>query len=78
LRPSKGTSKTKESELVSVIRFRLNPTKEQEQKLFHTFYLCRKLYNQALEERITSYRESGVLMGILSRIQNVCKRTKSG
>jgi putative transposase len=43
-----------------VLRFRLEPTKEQEQKLFHTFYLCRKLYNQALEERINAYRENGI------------------
>jgi putative transposase len=52
--------KTKENETVSVLRFRLEPTKEQEQKLFHTFYLCRKLYNEALEERVTSYRENGI------------------
>ncbi|SMC03974.1 putative transposase [Sulfobacillus thermosulfidooxidans DSM 9293] len=43
-----------------MLRFRLKPTKEQEQKLFYTFYLCRKLYNQALEERITYYREKGI------------------
>lgn len=60
MRPSKSTSKTKENEPVNVLRFRLNPTKEQEQKLFHTFYLCRKLYNHALEERIVAYREKGV------------------
>ncbi len=60
MRPSKSTSKTKENETVSVLRFRLNPTKEQEQKLFHTFYLCRKLYNQALEERVAYYREKGI------------------
>ncbi|WAH36813.1 RNA-guided endonuclease InsQ/TnpB family protein [Alicyclobacillus dauci] len=60
MRPSKGTSKTKEGEIVSVVRFRLEPTKEQEQKLFRTFYLCRKLYNHALEERIIIYRENGV------------------
>lgn len=60
MRPSKGTSKTKENETLSVLRFRLEPTKEQEQTLFRTFYLCRKLYNQALEERIRSYREKGI------------------
>ncbi|MFX4303675.1 RNA-guided endonuclease InsQ/TnpB family protein [Alicyclobacillus tolerans] len=60
LRPSKGTSKTRENETVSVLRFRLEPTKEQEQTLFHTFSLCRRLYNEALEERVTAYRENGV------------------
>ncbi|MCI0182375.1 RNA-guided endonuclease InsQ/TnpB family protein [Sulfoacidibacillus ferrooxidans] len=43
-----------------MLRFRLEPAKEQEQKLLHTFRLCRKMYNQALEERITSYRQHGV------------------
>jgi hypothetical protein len=60
LRPSKSTAKTRENEIVSVVRFRLEPTKEQEQKLLHTFYLCRTLYNKALEERFTPYREKRI------------------
>ncbi|WP_242823818.1 RNA-guided endonuclease InsQ/TnpB family protein [Sulfobacillus thermosulfidooxidans] len=60
MRPSKDPSKTRENETVSVLRFRLEPTKEQKQTLFHTFYLCRRLYNEALEERVTAYRENGV------------------
>lgn len=60
MRPSKSTSKSRGNETVSVLRFRLEPTKEQEQKLFRTFFLCRKLYNQALEDRVMSYREKGI------------------
>ncbi|QSZ27959.1 IS200/IS605 family element transposase accessory protein TnpB [Aceticella autotrophica] len=39
--------------------FRIEPTKEQESKLFHTLYLCRKFYNYSLEQRIKSYQETG-------------------
>ena len=63
LKPSKGLSKTRETEIVSVWRFRLELTPEQEHQRFHTFYLCRTLYNQALEDRITSYREKGISIG---------------
>ncbi|SMC02027.1 hypothetical protein SAMN00768000_0237 [Sulfobacillus thermosulfidooxidans DSM 9293] len=49
MRPLKRTAKTKKNEIVGVLCFRLKPTKEQEQKL----------YNQALENRITYHREKG-------------------
>ncbi len=62
MRPSKDTSKTRESEIINVLRFRQEPTKEQEKKLLHTLYSCRKLYNQALEERVTSSRNHGIAM----------------
>ncbi len=39
--------------------FVIQPTQEQEQKLFRTLKLCRRLYNRALEERITSYKTTG-------------------
>jgi putative transposase len=59
----RNTSKPKESEpsliMNAVLRFELKPTGEQEQQLFYTFDLCRKLYNHALEERIRHYRETG-------------------
>ena len=42
-----------------VYRFEICPTKEQEQKMFHTLKLCRHLYNKALEERITAYKATG-------------------
>ncbi|WP_434655028.1 helix-turn-helix domain-containing protein [Thermoanaerobacterium thermosaccharolyticum] len=37
--------------------FLIEPTKEQEEKLFHTLYLCRKLYNYSLDQRIKHYKE---------------------
>jgi transposase len=36
-------------------KYRLYPTKEQEQKLFWTLKRCRELYNAALTERRDAY-----------------------
>jgi len=40
-------------------KFRLYPTKQQEQKLFWTLTRCRELYNAALSERRDAYRMAG-------------------
>ena len=40
-------------------KFRLYPTKQQEQKLFWTLTRCRELYNAALSERQDAYRVAG-------------------
>ena len=40
-------------------KFRLSPTKQQEQKLFWTLTRCRELYNAALSERRDAYRMAG-------------------
>jgi putative transposase len=40
-------------------KFRLYPTKKQEQKLFWTLTRCRELYNAALAERKEAYRMAG-------------------
>jgi len=45
--------------MIIVHRFHIEPTKEQEQKLFQTLNLCRKLYNAALEQREICYRQRG-------------------
>jgi len=42
-----------------VYRFAIEPTPEQERQLFHIFYLCRQLYNLALDERNRHYKETG-------------------
>jgi putative transposase len=59
----KSTSKRKENEAEfvtnTVFHFELKPKPEQERQLFYLFYLCRKLYNFALEERIRHYKETG-------------------
>ena len=43
--------------MVIVNRFNIEPTAEQEQKMFRTLGLCRRLYNAALEQRETTYRQ---------------------
>ncbi len=40
-------------------KFRLYPTKKQEEKLFWTLNRCRELYNAALSERKDAYRMAG-------------------
>ncbi|SFR09089.1 RNA-guided endonuclease InsQ/TnpB family protein [Desulfoscipio geothermicus] len=45
--------------MIIVHRFHIEPTKEQEQKLFLTLTLCRRLYNAALEQREICYRQRG-------------------
>jgi putative transposase len=42
-----------------VFRFAIEPSPEQEKRLFYLFYLCRNLYNIALEQRIRHYKETG-------------------
>src|SRR5215471_9563422 len=37
-------------------KYRLYPTKQQEQALYRTLALCRELYNAALEERREAYK----------------------
>ncbi|HVB73722.1 MAG TPA: transposase, partial [Ktedonobacteraceae bacterium] len=41
-------------------KYRLYPTKKQEQKLFWTLTRCRELYNAALTERKEAYRMAGM------------------
>lgn len=40
------------------IKYRLNPTSEQEVMFAKTFGCCRKVYNLMLEDKITSYKET--------------------
>jgi putative transposase len=40
-------------------KFRLSPTKKQEENLFRTLARCRELYNAALSERKDAYRMAG-------------------
>ena len=40
-------------------KFKLDPTKEQREKIFTTLNLCRWLYNSGLEQRITAYKKQG-------------------
>jgi len=49
--------------MLRAYKYRLQPTKAQERDLNQTLYLCRELYNAALEERRTAYRKCGVTVG---------------
>lgn len=41
-------------------KYKLKPTPEQEQALAEVLWQCRRLYNTALEQRITAYRRCSV------------------
>jgi putative transposase len=41
--------------MLQAFLYRLYPTQDQEQRLLHTLELCRRLYNNALAERIDAY-----------------------
>ncbi len=43
-------------------KYKLKPTPEQERALAETLWLCRRLYNTALEQRITAYKRCGVTL----------------
>ncbi len=44
-------------------KYKLKPTLEQERELEAVLWLCRWLYNAALEQRITLYRQRGITLG---------------
>lgn len=46
--------------MIKAFKYKLEPTKGQASALNHTLYLCRQLYNAALEERRTAYSKCGV------------------
>jgi putative transposase len=43
-------------------KYKLKPTPEQERQLGEVLWQCRRLYNVALEQRITAYRRCGVTL----------------
>jgi len=53
--------------MIIVHRFHIEPTKEQEQKLFQTLNLCRQLYNVALQQREIYYRQRGKALSCTSQ-----------
>jgi putative transposase len=46
--------------MLKAFKYKLQPTKVQTSQLDHTLYLCRQLYNAALQERIGAYRKCRV------------------
>ena len=49
-------------------KYRLYPTRQQEQTLLWTLTRCRELYNAALQERRDAYRMAGVSIGCYDQI----------
>ena len=45
-----------ENSIIKSYKFRIYPSKAQTTKLDYTLYLCRDLYNAALQERIGAYK----------------------
>jgi putative transposase len=45
---------------IKAFKYKLNPTKNQAKQLDGTLYLCRQLYNAALQERIGAYKKCRV------------------
>ncbi|MDA8228641.1 MAG: helix-turn-helix domain-containing protein [Desulfitobacterium hafniense] len=43
----------------TVYRFEIHPTREQQELMFYTLKLCRKLYNYALNMRQQTFKETG-------------------
>jgi len=41
-------------------KYKLKPTQSQERALAEALWQCRRLYNTALEQRITLYKQRGV------------------
>ncbi len=54
-----STHRKERSHVRKAFKYRLYPTKKQEQKLFWTLTRCRELYNAALAERKEAYRMAG-------------------
>lgn|SRR5690625_4387735 len=46
--------------MLKTFKYRIYPTKEQTKKIEQTLYLCRYLYNNALEQRITVYEKHNI------------------
>src|SRR6056297_3597006 len=45
--------------MIRAYKYRMYPTKEQEEKFFQHFGACRFIYNWALEQKIKSYEQDG-------------------
>jgi putative transposase len=51
-----------DASLRKAYKYKLKPTAEQERELERVLWLCRTLYNTALEQRITAYQRCGVTL----------------
>src|SRR5215813_4561060 len=53
------------------LKYRLYPTRQQEQSLFWTLTRCRELYNAALQERRDAYRMAGISIRCYDQINQL-------
>ncbi len=58
------------TEMQKAYKYRLYPTEEQAKTLDNQLYLCRKLYNAALEERIT-WHKNGTKIGYIAQAREL-------
>lgn len=45
--------------MLKAYKYRMHPTKEQQEQFFQHFGACRFVYNWALEQKIKSYEQDG-------------------
>ncbi|UED75429.1 RNA-guided endonuclease TnpB family protein [Brevibacillus sp. DP1.3A] len=69
--------------MLRTYKFRIEPTKEQLEKISETLMYCRWLYNALLEQRIIAYKKFGVSLTFYSQkkelpsLKKVCKEYNS-
>ncbi len=69
--------------MLRTYKFRIEPTKEQREKINETLMYCRWLYNALLEQRITAYKRCDVSLTFYSQkkelptLKKVCEEYKS-
>lgn len=60
--------------MIKAFKYRLTPTKAQTAALDTTLYLCRRLYNAALDERRDAYQERGESIGFYEQKRRLTER----
>jgi putative transposase len=62
--------------MLRTYKFRIEPTKEQREKINETLMYCRWLYNALLEQRIIAYKKCGVSLTFYSQKKRVARIKK--
>lgn len=60
--------------MMVVHHFNIEPTEEQEHKMFQTLGLCRRLYNAALEQRQIYYNQARISL-TYSEVDRLLRRS---
>jgi putative transposase len=67
----------KSAEMQRVYGYRIYPSETQKETLDRHLHLCRKLYNAALEERITWYKEAGISLRYIDQCKELPELKKA-